>query len=108
MGSVYVNYASNHLVLLQHIGPGGGVIYTSSFGPREGGTNIEFISGGTYQFEVSGSSKFSAFTTALTAPAALIDLVSPVKGDSISTATNLVLTWNGGNTTAGVLIVIAA
>src|SRR5258707_11390230 len=108
MGSVYVNYGSNHLALLQHTGPDGGVIFTSSFGPREGGTNIEFISGGAYQFDVSGSSKFSAFTTSLTAPAALLNVTSPTKGDSVSTANDLVLNWNGGNTSTGVLIVIAA
>src|SRR5260221_13974554 len=62
MGSVYVNYSSNHLALLQHTGLDGGIIYTSSFGLREGGTNIEFVSSGSYQFEVSGSNKFSAFT----------------------------------------------
>src|SRR5204863_8585470 len=63
---------------------------------------------GSYQFEVSGSSKFSAFTTSLTAPAALINLTSPAKGDSISTSSDLVLNWNGGNASGGVLIVIAA
>lgn len=107
MGSVSVNFASAHLSLQKRMTSDGRVIYTSSFGPREAETNIEFISGGTYEFEVSGSSQFSALNTSVTAPAALINITAPARGDSLSNPNDLTLTWQGGNSGSGIVIAIA-
>lgn len=108
MGSVYLNYASNHLALQKHTSPHGGVMYSTMAGLREGGTSVPFISNGTYEFEVSGSDNFTALRTTITAPAGLIDITSPAKGDSIDSANDLTLTWLGGNTMGGVVIAIVA
>ncbi len=108
MGSVYLNYGGEHLAMHKRITPGGGVVYTSSTGPGEasGTSNVSFIPGGSYEFDVTGSSKFSAIQTTLTAPSALINITSPAPGDSISSSSDLTLTWSGGNTGSGVLIAI--
>ena len=109
MGLVYLNYGSNHNELKKIIHPRGGVIYTSSARPRMGGpnTNIEFIANSAYEFEVTGSDKFSALRTSITAPAALINISSQTEGQSINTANDLVLTWQGGNTSGRLVIVVA-
>lgn len=109
MGLVYLNYSSNHLELKKLINPRGGVMYTSFARPRMGGpnSNIEFIANGTYEFEVTGSDKFSALTTSITAPTALINISSHTEGQSINTANDLNLTWQGGNTSGRLVIVVA-
>lgn len=111
MGSVYLNYSTNHLELQKHSGPQGGVAYGSFSGPRDNNsinTNIQFASNGSYEFEVNGSAKFSAIKTTITAPAALLSITAPAKDASVSTSNDLTITWQGGNTNGSVLIAIPA
>ncbi len=107
MGSVVLRYGSNNTTLQKHISPDGRVIYTSSLGPHDNSTNISFISGGTYTFDVSGSAKFSSFTTSVTAPSALIAISNPARRDSINTTNDLTITWSGGSASS-ILIAVAA
>ena len=108
IGTVSLNYGSNHLELQKRVGPNAGVLYTSFAPPRDNtaNTNIEFISSGSYEFEVTGSTNFSAMSASLTAPAALLDITSPVRGNSISIATDVTMTWMGGLSSSGVVIVV--
>jgi len=108
IGTVSLNYGSNHLELQKRVEPNGGVLYTSFAPPRDNttNTNIEFSSSGSYEFEVTGSTNFSAMSASLTAPATLLDITSPVRGNSISTATDVTMTWIGGLSSSGVVIVV--
>ena len=108
IGTVSLNYGSNHLELQKRVGPNGEVLYTSFAPPRDNtaDTNIEFISSGSYEFEVTGSTNFSAMSASLTAPAALLDITSPVRGNSISTVADVTMTWMGGLSSSGVVIAV--
>ena len=108
MGTVFLNYAANHIELQKRAAPDGRIIYTSSLGPREGSTNVQFVPNGTYQFEVTGSAGFSAMNADISAPAALLDITGPAQRDSISSTHDLTVTWQGGNLNSGVLVAIAA
>lgn len=109
MGSVYLNFGGNHVEFLKLTGRNGGTAYVSSPKPRPGvepGPGIGFISSGTYEFEVTGSSAFPAVTTGLLAPPALLNLEGPADGDSINPADDLVVTWQGGYADAAMVLVV--
>jgi hypothetical protein len=110
MGSVYLNYANSHLALQKRTGPHGGVSYASFSGPRDGGsnTNIEFVAGGSYEFEVTGSDGFSAIRTTLTAPSALLKITSPAANQAVNPSNDLTITWEGGVAEGKVLLSIMA
>lgn len=98
MGSVYINYGSNHLELNKRVGPKGGVGYSSKSDPRsETNANISFVSGGSYEFEITGSAKFAGFKASVTAPSALLAISSHTNDQAINVNSNLTLTWSGGN-----------
>jgi hypothetical protein len=106
IGSVTLNYGSTNLALKKITGPRGEVMYTSISGPptEASGSNIQFVANGTYEFDVSGSAKFSAFKASLTAPAGLLKITSPSEDQKIDTSADLAITWQGGDPNAAVLI----
>ncbi len=105
IGSVSLNYASNSLALrkIQHFY--GGTFY-SLFPHLFGNASPEltFVPNTSYEFDVSGSSSFSAAKVSITSPQALINITSYTNGQQINGDSGLTLTWSGGNPVAGVLI----
>ena len=110
MGTVYLNYESNHLELWKRTGPRGGISYSSFSGPMEGGmnTSIDFVGDGSYEFEVTGSDKFSAIRTSVTTPSALLKIISHSDSQIVNLANDLTLRWEGGMTNGKVLLGFAA
>jgi hypothetical protein len=106
LGIVSLHRDSTTLELTKHY-IDGGIFYTSG-NRRDGSTNIPFVGNDTYTFDISGSDKFSPLTASLVTPAALLDITSPHKKDTINTSNNLTITWTGGADTTGVVIAIAA
>ncbi|NNL21835.1 MAG: hypothetical protein HKO83_11010 [Ignavibacteriaceae bacterium] len=97
MGSVYINYASNQVELHKHSNDRKGVVYSLFKKPFGRSDNVlEFIPNENYEFEVTGSSLFSAATFTLTSPEALIDITSHNHADEIDPEQDLTLTWEGG------------
>jgi hypothetical protein len=111
MGTVSLSYGSGQLTLQKHTGPDGGVAY-SSFAGRSGGeigsSAVRFVSGSSYEFAASGGEKFSALTASVAAPEALLTLSSPAKDASISSSSDLTITWQGGSAGGKILLVVAA
>lgn len=95
IGSVFINYQSNHIELQKIVHPAGGVLYTLFSRPMFGNV-LGFVPGEIYEFEVTGSSTFGAVNIPLTAPPALLDFTSHANGDVIDPNTDLTLTWSGG------------
>lgn len=108
MGNVSLAYGNAQIELQKRTGPKGGVTYSSFTrhrGDPEAKANVEFVSGGTYTFNVSGSEKFKALSASLTAPASLLKISSHVDRQSVSRSADLNLVWSGGNS-GGVLVAI--
>ncbi len=97
MGSVFINYTSNHIEMHKHSDERRGTAYTlfkRPFGQSE--NMLEFMPNEDYEFEVTGSEQFSAATFTLTSPEALIDISSHNHADEINPTQELTLTWEGG------------
>jgi hypothetical protein len=103
MGSVFINYQSNHLELQKIVNPHGGVLY-SLFPRFNTGNELEFIPNEIYEFEITGSSSFGPINIPLTAPSALLDFTSHANGDVIDPNNDLNLTWSGGSASDPVAI----
>ena len=98
IGSVYLNYGSNHQQFnkIQH--PFGGTFYSifsRLFDDADAG--VSFIGNSAYEFEVTGSSTFSAVKIAVMSPAERISITSQTNGEHVSRLNDLALTWTGGN-----------
>jgi hypothetical protein len=109
MGSLYLNYGDTRLQMQKLTGPRGGTMYVSAPPPRPAtppAPGIAFVANGSYTFEVTGSEAFTAVTANLTAPPALLNITSPVEGDSMDMSGDLVITWQGGYANAGVLVTV--
>ncbi len=105
IGSVYLNYSGNSLEFrkIQHFY--GGTFYSlfpHLFGNASPG--LTFVPSTSYEFDVTGSSSFSAAKVSITSPSALINITSYANGQLINADSGLVITWSGGNPVAGVLI----
>lgn len=103
IGSVFINYQSNHIELQKIVNPLGGVLY-SLFPKFNTGNELVFIPNAVYEFEVTGSSNFSPLNIPLTAPPAMMDFTSHANGDVIDPNSDLTLTWSGGSTNDPVAI----
>jgi hypothetical protein len=97
MGSVFINYADHQVKLHKRGNDRRGVMY-SLFKRPFGNSDrlLDYIPGTDYQFEVTGSDKFSPISFALTSPDALMDVTSHSHGDIIDPAQDLTVTWDGG------------
>jgi hypothetical protein len=110
MGSVYLNYNSIHLALQKQTDRRGSVAYSTFEGRCDSAayTNVDFVPGGSYQFEATGSTNFSALKASIAAPTALLAFQGISNGATISPTNDLVLTWNGGASSEPVLLTVAA
>ena len=110
IGTVSLAYGSSSLQLEKIRERGRGVSYsTHGQDPRiDSGTNVSFVANGQYQFDVSGSTAFTAMNVSITAPSALIHITAPAVGDSVNTSGDLTITWSGGSAGGNVLLNIAA
>lgn len=95
MGSVFINYQTNHIELEKMVNPVGGVLY-SLFPRFNSGNKLEFIPDEIYEFEITGSSTFGPIDIPLTAPSGLLEFTSHINGDVIDPNNDLNLTWSGG------------
>jgi hypothetical protein len=105
IGSVYLNYSGNHQEFKKIQHPFGGTFYSifqHLFGQTSAG--VSFAGNTSYEFEVTGSSSFSAVKVAITSPSALINITSHANGQQVSADSNLTLAWLGGNPTGSVLV----
>ena len=105
IGSVYLNYSGNRQEFSKIRHFFGGTFYSifpHLFGETSEG--VKFVPNTSYSFEVTGSSLFSAINVSITSPPALINITSHANGQQISSDSDLVLLWSGGNPVAGVLI----
>lgn len=105
IGSVSLNYAGTSLAFrkIQHFY--GGTFYSlfpHLFGNASPG--LTFVPNTSYEFDVTGSSAFSAAKVSITSPPALINITSYANGQQINADSGLAITWSGGNPVAGVLI----
>ena len=97
MGSVFINYNSNHIEMHKHSDERRGTAYTLFKKPFGQSSKIlEFIPNEEYEFEVTGSQQFSPVSFTLTSPDGLIDITSHNYADEIDPAQDLTLTWEGG------------
>ncbi len=97
MGSVFINYGDHNVELHKKTNDKRGTMYSlfkRPFGDSD--QLLEFIPGTEYQFEVTGSDRFSPITLSLTSPDALIDITSHDHGDVIDPTQDLTVTWEGG------------
>ena len=105
IGSVTLNYAGTSLAFrkIQHFY--GGTFYSlfpHLFGNASPG--LTFVPNTSYDFDITGSSAFSAAKVSITSPPALINITSYANGQQINADSGLAITWSGGNPVAGVLI----
>ena len=103
MGSVSINYQSNHIELQKIEDPFGGVLY-SLFPRFNSDDKLEFIPNEVYEFEISGSSSFAPANISLTALSGLLEFTSHANNDIIDPNNDLDLTWSGGTTNVPVVI----
>lgn len=105
IGTVFLNYGVNHRELAKKEGHRRGTFY-SLFPERPEPTEpgLEFVAGGTYEFEVTGSANFSPLKVSLTAPRELLQISSHTNGDQIDPSSDLTVTWTGGSADGGVLV----
>ena len=105
IGAVYLNYSGNHQEFrkIQHYFSG---TFYSLFPHLFGSANpgVSFAANTSYEFEVTGSSSFSAAKVSITSPSALITITSHANGQQVNADSDLALSWSGGNPVAGVLI----
>ncbi len=105
IGLVYLNYSGNHeeFEKIHHFF--GGTFYSlfpHLFGNANAG--VSFVASTSYEFEITGSSSFSAAKVSITSPPALINITSQANGQQVNADSDLALSWSGGNPVAGVLI----
>jgi hypothetical protein len=110
IGTVTLAYNSTSTDLKKISTPNGGTIYaTFARGLRDlqnPPVSIPFVANGTYEFQVSGATGFSATTIALTAPASLLDITSNNDNDTISSGMDLTVMWTGGSSTDSVIVLV--
>jgi hypothetical protein len=108
IGTVTLAYNSTSTDLKKVSTPNGGVLYsTFARGLRDlqsPPVSIPFVANGTYEFQVSGATGFSATTIAVTAPASLLDITSNNDNDAISSSNDLTVTWTGGSSSDSVIV----
>jgi hypothetical protein len=102
IGSVFINYQSNHIELEKIVNPFGGVLY-SLFPQPINGNDLEFIPNEVYEFEITGSANFGAVNISLTTPSTLMNFTNS-NFDTIDVNNDLLLTWNGGTSANPVAI----
>jgi len=105
IGTVYLDYAGNRRTFTKVEGPFGGTFYSifaRLFDRSDAG--VSFVGGTSYDFEVTGSSSFSAGTFSIETPPGLIAITSQADSDAVSADSDLVLTWTGGNPSGSVLV----
>ncbi len=98
MGSVFINYGDHQMELHKKTNDRRGTMYSlfkRPFGDSD--QLLEFIPNTEYQFEVTGSDRFSPITLSLISPDALMDITSHDHGNVIDPAQDLTVTWEGGN-----------
>ena len=95
VGTIYINYDNEQIQLEKRVGPNGGVFY--SLYPRFFDVgHLDFVPGADYEFEITGSENFSPMNYNLTAPQALIHMITPDEDSTIIPSEDLTLVWTGG------------
>ncbi len=118
MGLVYLQYDGNNQELDKIERRRGGIFYSlgkgmpgKKDGPRHRApeneiVEIPFIPGATYGFEATGADDFTSLTIEVVAPENLMQITSPVRGDSMNPANDLVVNWNGGVNDQNLVVVL--
>jgi hypothetical protein len=105
MGSVYINYNSSKLELQKVQGPIGGILYALFRLPFFGFFNgLEYVPNAIYEFEVTGSDKFSPVKMELRSPPGLLNITSHEPWQDVDVEQALSLKWEGGGKEAPVII----
>jgi hypothetical protein len=105
MGTVYLNYSGNRREMAKKEGHRRGTFYCLfPERPEPSEPGLEFVAGGSYEFEVTGSDAFSPLKATLTAPQELLQISSHTNGDQIDPSSDLTVTWTGGSADGGVLV----
>jgi hypothetical protein len=105
IGTVYIHYAGNQIELAKKGGDHRGTFYSLfPLRPKLGETGLQFIPGGTYEFEVTGSKNFTPVSVSLTAPQSLLKISSPGNGDGIDVSSELTVSWSGGTPAGSILV----
>jgi len=109
MGKVTLSYGSDSIHLKKVTSFGGRVFYSTAWGwdrdfDDAAKTNVGFVPGGQYQFDVSGSTSFAALTAVVPAPPALVLVSSPAAGDTADITKDLTVSWTGGSSTSSILL----
>lgn len=121
IGTVYLNYNGTQTEIPKQTTPDGGYVYSFMMPPPRGGkdhhgpptanqakpTSIPFVSGGTYEFEITGSDAFEAAKLQVTAPVSLINITNYADQDTVDHTSDLTINWNGGLATDSVLIKVS-
>lgn len=122
IGSIFLNYNGTQLEIPKQTTPDGGFVYTfmnrpmGGKGKGHGGppptqmsapVSIPFVSGGSYEFEITGSDAFAGIKLQVTAPTSLIDITNYADADSVDQTSDLTINWAGGLSTDSVLIKVA-
>jgi hypothetical protein len=108
IGTVTLTYPGGSADVTKRTTPDGRVLYeTFSKGPHATSAtpvNIPFVAGGTYTFDVSGATQFTAGQFTITAPTSLLTITGHANGDTVSKSADLVITWTGGTPADSVLV----
>ncbi|MGH1365170.1 MAG: hypothetical protein ACRBF0_16540 [Calditrichia bacterium] len=87
----------------------GGVVY-SLFRHRRGdgaGSELPFVPGATYSFQVSGAGDFEATSIDAVAPAGLMEITSHETGEALDLSGDLNISWTGGTAESVIVRVVA-
>jgi hypothetical protein len=68
--------------------------------------NVPFVSGGNYQFEVSGSANVAAMTLAIQAPSQVVQFSGVADKDTIDATQDLTIAWKGDPTANNMVLVL--
>jgi hypothetical protein len=105
MGIVTLHAAGTLISLVKHTAPNGGVSYDYAPQPNNlASDSLSYVTDGAYAFNATGSSKFSAFATSLTAPPSLVSITGPSTQQAVDHTNGLTISWSGGFSNGVVLL----
>jgi len=108
MGEITINYSSNSIKMHKMKHPHKGFAYSLFDKPFGASENLlQYLPNAQYNFNVSGSDKFSPIELTLTSPAALIDITSHSFKDSVDANQDLTIIWSGGGDSKTAIRVMA-
>ena len=105
IGTVSLSYGGTQRELVKKEGYRRGTFYCLfPERPQPTEPGLDFIAGGSYEFDVTGSANFSPLKVSLAAPQELLQISSHANGDQIDPSSDLTVTWTGGSADGGVLV----